>query len=286
MLNASLEGVRTMTRFRIGHTGITWGYGSKEAEQAVKDTAELGYCAYETFGSVLVEYEQNVPGGFGAILKRYGIPLSAAYCWTEFYDPANAQLDIDRVLGWARVAAKLGAEAIVLQAGKRSESPYPYFKAMGEIFTNIGREAQAMGMVTAIHPHTGTIIETREEIDAILHAVDPALVGFAPDTGQIAKGGSDPVATLRDYKGMLKHVHLKDWGGGRETGYADYEPIGSGVVDMAGVFQVFEEADYQGWVMVELDGTKTSPRPPREAAAMSKAYLEKLLGDKAIWAKR
>ncbi|MCE5258243.1 MAG: sugar phosphate isomerase/epimerase [Chloroflexi bacterium] len=274
-----------MTHFRIGHTGITWGYGSKEAEQAVKDTAELGYSAYETFGSVLEEYEQNVPGGFGAVLKRFGIPLSAAYCWTVFYEPKDAQVDIDRVLGWSRVAAKLGADAIVLQAGKRSEQAYPYFKQMGEIFNTIGREVKALGMVTAIHPHTGTIIETREEIDAILHAVDPDLVGFAPDTGQIAKGGADAVATLADYKTMIKHVHLKDWGGGRDTGYADYEVIGGGVVDMAGIFRVFEEANYPGWVMVELDGTPNSPRPAREAAALSKAYLTKLLGDKAIWAK-
>ncbi|MHB9034570.1 MAG: sugar phosphate isomerase/epimerase family protein [Anaerolineae bacterium] len=274
-----------MTKFRIGHTGITWGYGNKEAEQAVKDTAELGYCAYETFGSVLEEYELNVPGGFGALLKKYDIPLSAAYCWTVFYEPAEAPVDIERVLRWSRVAAKLGADAIVLQAGKRSDKPYPYFKEMGETFNAIGREVKAMGMVTAIHPHTGTIIETREEIDAVLHAVDPELVGFAPDTGQIAKGGADTVATLADYKSMIKHVHLKDWGGGRDTGYADYEVIGNGVVDMAGIFKVFEEANYTGWVMVELDGTSHSPRPPREAAAMSKAYLQKLLGDKAVWRK-
>ncbi|MHB1356793.1 MAG: sugar phosphate isomerase/epimerase family protein, partial [Anaerolineae bacterium] len=92
-------------------------------------------------------------------------------------------------------------------------------------------------------------------------------------------------ATLNDYKSIIRHVHLKDWGGGRFTGYADYEPIGSGVVDMAGVFRVLEDANFGGWVMVELDGTPQAPRPPREAAAMSKRYLENLLGDKAVWAK-
>jgi inosose dehydratase len=274
-----------MTRFRIGHTGITWGFATKDMEQAVKDTAELKYCAFETFGSVLEEYERDSPGGFGAILQRYNIPLSAAYCWTTFFEPAEAIKDIDQVVRWSKVAHKLGAETIVLQAGKRSGKPYPYFAEMGEAFNEIGRQVKAMGMISAIHPHTGTIIETRAEIDAVLHAVDPDLVGFAPDTGQIANGGSDTVATLNDYKSIIRHVHLKDWGGGRFTGYADYEPIGSGVVDMAGVFRVLEEANYGGWVMVELDGTPQAPRPPREAAAMSKRYLENLLGDKAVWAK-
>ncbi|MHB1357783.1 MAG: sugar phosphate isomerase/epimerase family protein, partial [Anaerolineae bacterium] len=189
-----------MTRFRIGHTGITWGYGSKEMEQAVKDTAELKYCAFETFGSVVEEYERDRPGGFGAILQQNNIPLSAAYCWTTFYEPADAIKDIEQVVRWSKVAHKLGAETIVVQAGKRSDKPYPYFAEMGEAFNEIGRQVKAMGMMTAIHPHTGTIIETRAEIDAVLHAVDNDLVGFAPDTGQIANGGSDTVATLNDYK--------------------------------------------------------------------------------------
>ena len=47
-----------MVKFHIGHSGITWGYTMVEAEQAVKDVAELGYCAYETFGHILVQYEQ------------------------------------------------------------------------------------------------------------------------------------------------------------------------------------------------------------------------------------
>ncbi|NLV73921.1 MAG: TIM barrel protein [Chloroflexi bacterium] len=274
-----------MTKFKIGHTGITWGFSNDITEQAIKDTAELGYNAYETFGSVVQDFERE-PGGFTALLKKYDIPLSAAYCYSTFFDPADAKEDIERVLGWIRASAKVGAEAIVLQGGKRGQLPYPYFKEMGEIFNLFGRTAKELGMTTSIHPHTGTIIETDEEIDAILAAVDPDLVGFAPDTGQITAAGSDCVRVLRAYKDRIKHVHLKDWGGGKETGYAGYERIGYGVIDMAGVFEVLEEINYSGWVMVELDGTPKATRPPRQAAADSQAYLEKLLGDRAAWVKR
>ena len=272
-----------MVKFHIGHSGITWGYTMVEAEQAVKDVAELGYCAYETFGHILVQYEQEKQGGFGAVLEQYGIPLAAAYCPTSFYDPTQAQEDIEKVTQWAEMARSLGATAIVLQAGKRSEEPYTAFRGMGEVFNEIGRRARDMGMVTAIHPHTGTLIETRAEIDAILGTVDPELVGFAPDTGQIAKGGADPVATLRDHKALLRHIHLKDYGGGKPTGYAGYVPIGSGVIDMPAIFEILDQVSFDGWVMVELDGTPQAPRPPREAAAMSKHYLEQLLGDRADW---
>jgi inosose dehydratase len=272
-----------MVKFRIGHSGITWGFTKAEAEQAVKDVAELGYSAYETFGHILVQYQQEEPGGFGAVLERYGIPLAAAYCPTQFVDPSEADEDVDNVTTWARVAQSLGATAIVLQATRRQKEPYTQWQGMAEVFNEIGRRARDMGMVTAIHPHTGTLIETRAEIDAILYAVDPDLVGFAPDTGQIEKGGADAVATLRAHKALLRHIHLKDYGGGVATGYAGYVPVGSGVMDMGAIFEILEEVDFRGWVVVELDGTPQAPRPPREAAAMSKHYLEALLGDRADW---
>ena len=94
-----------MSTFGIGHTGILWGRTS--AEEAVKDVSELGYAAYETSGSVLVDYEQEL-GGFGAGLGRYGIPLSAAYCQVRFYDPADAGPDIEQVMKWAKVARGRG----------------------------------------------------------------------------------------------------------------------------------------------------------------------------------
>ena len=61
------------------------------------------------------------------------------------------------------------------------------------------------------------------------------------------------------------------------TGYADYVPVGSGVVDIPGIVALLDGAGYAGWWMVELDGSQRRPAPPKEAAAMSKHYLEGLL---------
>jgi len=272
-----------MTKFRILHTGITWGYDAKAAEESVRDVAELGYGACEFIGGIIEQYDQENPGGFDALLERYGIPLAAVYCNTVFTDPTQAQDNVKDVMRQAKRAQELGATVLVIQGGGREAEPYTQWRGMADVFNDIARQAADMGMITAIHPHTGTLIETRAEIDAILDAVDPSLVFFAPDTGQIAKAGDDPVAALRTYKSITRHVHLKDYAGGKDTGYAGYVPIGSGVVDMPALFQILEEANFDGWIAVELDGTSETPRPPREAAAMSKRYLEELLGDRAEW---
>ena len=97
-----------MTRqFRVGHTGITWGYNLSTVEEAVKDVAELGYAAFETFGWIIEPYEQEKPGGFGALLDKYGIPLGSVYSNTSFVDPAQAEEDVDQVMRWAKLAKKL-----------------------------------------------------------------------------------------------------------------------------------------------------------------------------------
>ena len=85
-----------MVKFRIGHSGITWGYDVQATEEALRDVAELGYCAYETFGAVIEQYDRDNPGGFGALLERYEIPLSAIYCGTSFTEPTQAKDNIEK----------------------------------------------------------------------------------------------------------------------------------------------------------------------------------------------
>lgn len=272
-----------MTKFRIGHTGITWGYSPDTAAEAVKDVAELGYRAYETIAGIIERYEEQYGEGFDALLARYGIPLSGTYLPVRFESPDQTRQDVEQAIVWAKRAKELGATTVIVQAGSRLPEPFTEYDKMAEAFNEVGRRVMNLGMIAVIHPHTGTLVETRAEIDAILTRINSDLIGFGPDTGQIAKGGADPVATLRDYQSIIRLVHLKDYGGGRETGYHGYEPIGSGVIDFPAIFQILEDVNFDGWVDVELDSSKNPPRPPREAAAMSKRYLEELLGDKADW---
>jgi inosose dehydratase len=53
-------------QLKIGHTGITWGFSPDDAEGAVRDVANLGYHAYESFGNVLEAWEDR--GGFEQLL--------------------------------------------------------------------------------------------------------------------------------------------------------------------------------------------------------------------------
>ncbi len=272
---------------RLGHTGITWPV--EPIDQVVAEVAELGYPGFETFALTVRGYPGG-PTAFRELIARHGLVFPSAYCYASYIDPATRQADIEEMVALARVIREVGGAMAVLGATNRTKPSYTpdEYRGMIETLNEIGKRNADLGVATSIHPHTGTPIETREEIDRVMSGVDPRYVGFAPDTGQIQKGGSDAVQVLRAYLPLVTHVHLKDWVGGTlqhtpdgqevdRTGYADYVPVGSGVVDIPGIVALLDGVGYAGWWMVELDGSQRAPRPPKEAAAMSKHYLEGLL---------
>jgi inosose dehydratase len=270
---------------KIGHTGITWGIPG-DVEQAYRDTAELGYLGFETFGRTIVEWNEQ-PGGYRRLVERFGIPTVAAYCGRGWIDPATSAEDQAAARREADALKALGGETLVLAASRRAPGgpSADDLKRLASALNEVGRYCRGIGLATGLHPHTGTNVETRDEIDAVLADLDPALVGFAPDTGQIAKGGADIVAVLGQHRDRISHVHLKDWNGSSaeadSSGYVNYEPVGSGVLPMPAILDLLD--GFGGWITVELDGTPRAPRPPREAAAMARRYLGDVLGDRVAW---
>jgi inosose dehydratase len=274
--------------YLIAHSGITWGYDASTAEAAVRDVALVGYNAYETIGGVIEAYEAE-GRNYADLLAKYNIGLIGTYIGTQFRQGEDPAEDIANAQRWIARAKELGATTVLLAAGSRKEGPCEDeagWRHIADAFAEMARIAKAAGMLTAVHPHTGTLLETRQDIDSFFAAANTDLLPFAPDTGQIAKAGDDAVATLEDYKEIIKHVHLKDYGGGRDTGYAGYTPIGEGVIDMAAIFGILDDVKYNGWVTVELDGTPQAPYAPLDAAQRSHDYLAQLLGKRVAWTMR
>lgn len=265
---------------RIGHTGITWP--TQPVEEKVADVAAVGFPAFETFGHVIEQYPGGAPA-FRDVLARHGVRYSASYCARTYIDPAQAPEDIEQAIRWARLTREVGGEAIVVACQRRQKESYTAeeYAALARTFNELGaRIRDELGLVTAVHPHTGTPIETPEEIARLVEALDPRACGFGPDTGQIAQGGGDAVVVVGRYRDLVQHVHVKDYGGtpvarrpdgtlDDPTGYVGYTPVGMGVIDFRAMFRDLDQAGFRGWLNVELDGTPRAPRPPKEAAAIS-----------------
>ena len=106
-----------------------------------------------------------------------------------------------------------------------------------------------------------------------MEAVNPKYMAFAPDTGQLQKGGDDAARVVKDFAKIITHMHLKDYSGGKYM--AGYCPLGMGVVDLESILKTLEEAGNHPDVIHELD-RGNAPMTARETAAFSKAYLTRL----------
>ena len=271
---AAAASAQPKRRLKIGHTGITWGFKPEDAAVAIHDVASLGYQGYETFGEVLVAWEAK--GGLKAVLDENRLPLISAYCNVNLTDPAKRTDEIARAVLWAKLIKQSGGVTAVIGPNGVKRASYDFNASKSDIISALNEICKAVdgvGITPALHQHTGTCIETRDEVYAVLEAVDTRYVKFGPDVGQLAKGGVDPVKVVKDFLPLIRHVHLKDWNGGAH--WAEYCPLGQGKVDVPAVLALLEQSAEMKVIMVELDPSKNPPYTPPETARISKEYLQK-----------
>ncbi len=264
-------------RLKIGHTGITWGLRPEDAEQAIKDVGSLGYHGYETFGHVLQAREPE--GGLGRILEAAKLPLVSAYCTVNLTDAARRKQEVERITRWGGFLKKYGGSVAVIGPNAVKRPGYDFKTSKADIvaaLNEMGKALADIGVIGALHQHTGTCIEMRDEVYAVMEAVDTRYVKFGPDVGQLVKGGSNAVKVVSDFLPIIRHVHLKDYDGG--PAWLGYCPLGRGRVaaDAPAILGLLEKLQDLQYVMVELDPSPNPPLTPLEAARESKAFLQKL----------
>ena len=260
----------TTRRLKFGHTGITW----RGPEEAIKDIASLGYYGFEPFGNVLEQWESQ--GGMGKLLDDAKLPLISAYCGTNLQDPTRKSAEIEKMVRWGKLIKKYGGTTVVIGPGGRGRN-YDFAAAKPNIVSMLNDLCKALadiGIIGALHQHTGTEVELHDEVYAVLEAVDSKVVRFGPDVGQLQKGGSDPVQVVKDFLPMIRHVHLKDYDGGPY--WTNYCPLGRGKVDLPAVLDLLEQQPELKVVMVELDSGGNPPLTPIQTATVAKEYLTKL----------
>src|SRR5262249_38619184 len=125
-----------------------------------------------------------------------------------------------------------------------------------------------LGLHTGLHQHTGTCIESRDEVYAVMDGVDTKNLKFAPDVGQLQKGGADAAKVVKDFLPILAHMHLKDYKGWEH--HSGYCPLGMGQVDLVAVLDMAESSPNKPNIMVELDPAPKGPMTPLETVKITK----------------
>ncbi|MGY1590627.1 sugar phosphate isomerase/epimerase family protein [Geodermatophilus sp. SYSU D00708] len=272
---------------RLGYHSITWGgvigapqgvtsikdlyyLSNGSIETAVRDISAAGYEGVEVFDGNLVPYADR-PEVLSELLSTAGVELVSVYTGANFVYADVLPDEMHRIRSACELARTFGAARLVVGGGARraAGTTDEDYRRLAEGLDAVVDLAAEHGLEASYHPHLGTIVENPVELDRLM---EQTRIGFCPDTAHLAAGGGDPAAQIRQYGDRLRHVHLKDL----DRATLQFLPLGRGDLDFPDIVRAVREADYDSWLMVELDAYEGDPR---EAAESSLAYLQQILRD-------
>jgi inosose dehydratase len=241
-----------------------WGY-QLTAEQVLPQMVEIGLAATE-FGPE--GFLPADPAARAETLASHGLAAVGGFVPVVLHDPDREPLpEIDRELD-GFVAAGAGTIVLAAVSGLAGYDTRPALDAAGwrTLLGNLDRvaeHARQRGVHPVLHPHVGTMVESREEVARVLHG---SSIPLCLDTGHLLIGGTDPVELAKAAPDRIAHAHLKDVNAdlawrvrAGEITYTDavrrgmYRPLGAGDIDIAAIIRVLEANGYPGWYTMEQD---------------------------------
>jgi len=260
---------------KVGYSAITWGGNDV---QAMKDISALGFKGIQLRSNILKEYG-NKPEAIKGLLSQYNLDFPMFSSGNANINTGNDEGVIQMHLNNAKFVKAAGGKFIQVTNSSRPKNGAPSqedLKKYAMLLNEIGKRTSDIGVQTTYHNHMHQLGETPGEVETILENCD-SNVKFLLDVAHYHQGGGDPVKAVRDYKGQLVALHLKDVrpkGGSDPKAYTFVE-LGQGKVDLPGVFKALESINFKGWGIVELDSVPEKEKSPRQCAEITMAYLQK-----------
>lgn len=271
-------GTAQSRKLKIGCTALIWGAVPRTPENltaAVRDMADLGFHGFETFASIVNDWDSK--GTLAPLIEQHRIPLISAYATVQLTDTSKRKENLAQLIQWGKALKKHGGRFMVLAPNGVGREAYNFAEHRGNIIAGLNEYAKALndvGLGAGLHQHTNTAVESRDETYAVMESVDTRYMKFAPDVGQLQKGGADAAKVVKDFLPITVHMHLKDFKGWEH--FAGYCPLGEGKVDLKAILDMVESANPDANIMHELDGSANAPYTPLQTAQIGKAYLQKL----------
>lgn len=153
----------------------------------------------------------------------------------------------------------------------------------------------SQGVTLVYHHHMGTVVETPEEIDALMAVTGPH-VHLLFDAGHCAFGGGDPEAVLKRHVGRVGHFHAKNIRPDvvarvRKEGLSFLQGVlagaftvpgdQEGTLDFGPLLKVLAGEGYNGWIVIEAE-QDPKHRNPLLYQTLGLATLKRLAGEAGL----
>jgi inosose dehydratase len=258
---------------RLGAGPISWGVcevpGWGIMLPADRVLAEMGALGIHATELGAPGFLPDDAAAVKATLDGHGMRLIGGFVPLVLHDPAQRAATLDSARATADVFVAAGGHVFVSTpvADDGWGAPFPLDDAQWAHLVGMLDELDELcadrGLVHALHPHVGTLVEHRDEVRTLL---ERSAVRFCLDTGHLTIGGYDPVEFAADAAGRIAHVHLKDVDGPLAAAVRDrttsllegvrkglFRPLGTGDAPVRATIERLERDGYNGWYVLEQD---------------------------------
>ncbi len=283
---------------RLGVAPIAWSNsdlpelgGDTTLETCLAESRAAGYSGTETgvkfpmdaavLRPLLAAHQlQLVSGWFSGRLLELSVAEERARI--------ERQLDTFAALGapvlvYAETTGSVQTQQTTPASRRRRLAP-DEFKLLGQKMTELGGHMERHGVKLAYHHHMATVVETDDEIDALMAASGPE-VGLLVDTGHSAYAGGDWLAMTERHASRVVHVHCKDirpdvlhQARAGDLSFLDailagvFTVPGDGCIDYDAFAATLARIGYSGWVVVEAEQDPVKA-PPYAYATKGRQHL-------------
>ncbi|MCC6318598.1 MAG: TIM barrel protein [Gemmatimonadaceae bacterium] len=260
---------------RVGYAAITWGSNDNAA---INDIADLDYRGIQLRATTLASWESR-PDALRELLAAKELTFVALSSGLVRLDPQHEAADLALHLRHARFLRDAGG--LYLQVVDERPVGRPPASAdytrMGRLLTELGRRVADLGVSLGYHNHMGNLGQSPEDVARVLDAADARYVKLQLDTAHWQAAGGDPVGAIAQYRERLLFMHLKDLAAPSAAARGPrFVELGKGTVDVKGIVRALAAADWNGWIIVELDSVPDAGRTPRDCALTSRQYLQSI----------
>ena len=192
------------------------------------------------------------------ILDGYGFDRVYAWGHPDGLEGGKNQEAYKEMIESFEHAKNIGAKVMRVVGSSlmfRFEDHQEQLARLAKMFKEAAKVAQDYDIKMAVENH---IDFTNEEILQLLETVDSPYLGLNFDTGNFLRLLDDPVEGMEKLAPHVLATHIKDLKPQKgvpanEWYFFSCTPVGDGLVDNQRLAQLLHEADYKGFLAVEVD---------------------------------
>jgi len=268
-------------------------------EQCVSEMALAGFTGSEVGNKYPTDPEE-----LKSKLEIRGIKICNAW-FSTFFAAGEKEKTIEKFIEHRDFLHEMGAQVIGCSEqsysiqgldkaifAEKPEFSQEEWEKIAAGYNQLAKLAAEKGMEVSLHHHMGTGIQTPAEVDKFMEMTnDDVYLLF--DSGHIyySEGTQEAVENLLEkYVDQIAHVHLKDVREEvvkevKEKGLSFLDGVkmgaftipGDGVIKFEPLFEILENADYEGWMVVEAEQDPAKANP-FEYAVQAREFIKEKTG--------